>query len=109
MKKSPEAECDFNINITGSSLHKVVLNASTIFVIGGITHDIPVIVHSCIESLIRKRYLPKWTVSYHAKKIGCDEDNEGARKVCLSGNDVKVGNNGRRMKVRKEVGRIGCR
>jgi hypothetical protein len=44
----------WGIEVIGASLHVVVLNASTTFVIGGITHDIPIIVHACVEALLRR-------------------------------------------------------
>jgi hypothetical protein len=34
------------------------MHASTNFVIGGITHDIPIIVHTCVEALLRRGQLP---------------------------------------------------
>lgn len=75
----------FWVEIVGAQLHDVVLNASMAVVIGGITHDIPIIVHTCVEALLRRgdlylfpfpnwilfpilRYLPKRTLPYSPKQ-----------------------------------------
>lgn len=39
--------------VFGASLRDVILYASTTTVMGGITYDVPIIVHSCVDALLR--------------------------------------------------------